>query len=70
MCRRSSQLKIKLIDLIQEKVTIPINLLKQLQANFNLQFVYAALNMLRNLDSWSVTLGNVSYVTNIFLSAK
>ena len=51
MCRRTSQLKIKLIDLIQEKVTIPINLLKQLQANFNLQFVYAALNMLRNLDS-------------------
>ena len=67
MCRRSSQLKIRLMFNARKGHYTNQFLLNRRQANFNLQFVYAALTMLRNLDSWSVTLGNVSYITNILL---
>ena len=67
MCRRSSQLKIRLIFKARKGHYTNQCLLKRLQANFNSQFVYASLTMLRNLVSWSVTLGIVGYITNILL---
>ena len=51
MCRPSSQLKIRLIFNARKGHYTKQFLLNRLQANFNLQFVYAALTMLRNLDS-------------------
>ena len=43
VCRRSSQLKIKLIFNTRKGYYTNQFLLKQLEANFNLQFVYAAM---------------------------
>ena len=43
MCRRSSQLKIKLIFNTRKGYYTNQFLLKRLQANFNFQFVYAVL---------------------------
>ena len=58
LCRRSSQLKIKLISNTRKGYYKNEFLLKRWKANFNLQFVYAALKCASQLRSWSVTLGN------------
>ena len=59
MCRRSRQLKIKLISNTRKAYYTNQFLLKRLQANFNLQFVYAALNYALQLgfvigDTWEM----------------
>ena len=67
MCRGSSQPKVKLI-VNTRKDNLPINFCwndyRQI-LSYNLSMRLKS--MLSNLDSWSVTLGNVSYLTNILL---
>ena len=63
MCRRSSQLKIKLIFNTRKGYYTNQFLLKRWQANFNLQFVYAALKYASQLgfligDTWKCKLHN------------
>ena len=63
MCRRSSQLKIKLIFNARKGYYTNQFLLKRWQANFNLQFVYAALKYASQLgfligDTWKCNLHN------------
>ena len=63
MCRRSSQLKIKLIFNTRKGYYTNQLLLKRLEANFNLQFVYAALNYAWQLgfvigETWKCKLHN------------
>ena len=63
MCRRSSQLKIKLIFNTRKGYYPNQFLLKRLEANFNSQFVYAALNYASQLglvigDTWKCKLHN------------
>ena len=67
MCHGSSQLKIKLV-VNTRKDNLPINFCwsdyRQI-LSYNLSMLLKS--MLRNLDSESVTLGNVSFLTNILL---
>ena len=63
MCRRSSQRKIKLIFNTRKGYYTNQFLLKRWQANFNLQFVYAALKYASQLglmigDTWKCKLHN------------
>ena len=63
MCRRSKQLKIKLLSNTRKAYYTNQFLLKRLQANFNLQFVYAAINYTLQLglvigDTWKCKLHN------------
>ena len=63
VCRRNSQLKIKLIFNTRKGYYTNQFLLKRLQANFNVQFVYAALKYASQLgfvigDTWKCKLHN------------
>ena len=63
MCRRGRQLKIKLIFNTGKGYYTNLFLLKQLQATFNLQFVYAVLKYASQLwfvigDTWKCKLHN------------